>query len=204
MKAHNVQQGSPEWKALRIGIPTASNFSKILTPRTGKASSQAPAYMCQLIAESLLEVPLDGDATDYMERGQQLEAEAVRYYEMARGMDTEAVGFCTLDDGSAGCSPDRLVGSDGGLEIKCPTPGVHVQYLLGLEAVTDRYRAQVQGGLWITGRRWWDTLSYHPEMQPALIRVERDEEFIAALERAVRAFNVNKAAALERLRQEAA
>lgn len=204
MIAHNVAQGSPEWKALRLGIPTASNFHRIIAPKTGKLSAQADAYMAQLVAEALLGIPLDGDASDFMERGSALEAEAVAFYELERGVTTEEVGFCTLDDGSAGCSPDRLVGEDGGLEIKCPTPGVHVQYLLGLDSVSDKYRAQVQGGLWITGRRWWDVCSYHPEMPTALIRVERDEAFIAALSQAVQWFNEAKAAALARLRKEAA
>lgn len=177
-------QGSPEWIAARCGIPTSSNFSKILTPG-GKLSASAEPYICQLIAERILGASLDPYVSDWMERGKMLEPEAVAYYEMQRDQDTEAVGFAMHDTVMAGCSPDRLVGSDGGLEIKCPSPAVHVGNLLGM---AEKHRCQVQGSLWITGRAWWDLLSFHPEMPPALIRIERDEEYIAALDKAIREF----------------
>ena len=35
--------------------------------------------------------------------------------------------------------------------------------------------------LWVTGREWWDFVSYHPDMPVLLTRVYRDEEYIAAL-----------------------
>lgn len=186
MKIIKCVQGSEAWHAARLGIPTASNFGKIVTP-SGKASSQADAYMHQLVAERLLGRAIDsaGDSA-WMERGQITEAEAVAFYELRTGEDTHAVGFATLDDGSAGCSPDRLVGDDGGLEIKCPSAPVHVGYLLDVEP--RKYWPQIQGALWITGREWWDFLSYCPELPPALVRYERDEEYIKLLAYGVETF----------------
>jgi hypothetical protein len=134
-------------------------------------------------------------STPFMERGSALEQRAVALYELRRDVDTTPVGLCLSDDARVGCSPDRLVGEVGGLELKCPSAGVHVGYLLdGDEGVAAKYRAQIQGCMWITGRAWWDSLSFHPLMPEALVRVERDEEFISALAEAVGHF-------LERLEQ---
>ena len=194
----DVKQGTDEWKRARLGIPTASQFHRIITPKTLKASSQAHGYMCELLAEWMLGEPLDdGAETPWMVRGTALEDEAVRWYELQRDATTTEVGLCLLDDRSAGCSPDRLVGDDGGLEIKCPSAKIHVSYLLGDPA--EDHRAQVQGALWITGRQWWDVLSYNPVMPQVLITAERDEEFIGALAEAVAAFDVRLAEAKQEL-----
>ena len=190
-------QGSPEWHAARLGIPTASNFGRIITPG-GKPSATADAYMHELLAERMLGFPLNTESVDFMERGKALESQAIAFYELQRGVDTEAVGFYLTDDGRAGCSPDRLVGGEGGLEIKCPSPAIHVGYLLG-GGISKKYRPQVQGALWITGRWWWDTLSYHPDLPPALVRVERDPDYITALEIAIAAFCDRLQAACEQL-----
>lgn len=190
-------QGSPEWHAARLGVPTASQFGRILTP-TGKLSASADSYMCELIAERMLGVPLNAASSDFMERGKAMESDAVAWYELQRGMDTEAVGFCLTDDRRAGCSPDRLIGTDGGLEIKCPSPAVHIGYLLD-GGISDKYKPQVQGAMWVTGRAWWDTLSYHADLPQALVRVTRDDAYIAALAVEVGAFCERMAAACERL-----
>jgi len=195
-----VEPGSAEWHKARLGIPTSSEFSRIFTP-TGRPSKSATSnkYACQLIAESMLGHPVSDYESDWMLRGKDLEERAVSYYELQTDRDTTSGGFCTTDDGKVGCSPDRLIGDDGGLEIKCPSEIIHVATLLGLEDVLVKHRLQVQGSLWVTGRSWWDFLSYHPDLPPALMRIERDEEFIAALEKHVRAFCVGLEEMRERL-----
>jgi len=181
-----MAQGSREWIQARLGIPTASQFHRIISSKTMKPSASAGGYLYELVAERIIGESLDELVTAYMERGAALEDEAVKFYELQRNLDTERVGFCLRDDGRVGCSPDRLVGGDGGLEIKCPSAKTHVGYLIG--EPQNEYRAQVQGCLWITGRDWWDWLSFHPDMPPALIRFRRDEEFIAALDEAMSEF----------------
>jgi len=94
------------------------------------------------------------------------------------------VGFCMHDILRCGVSPDGLIGDDGGIEIKCPKPSTHVKYLRNGKLPSE-YKAQVMGCLWITGREWWDFMSYHPQMPNLLIRVHRDEEYINQLERLV-------------------
>lgn len=186
MKIHNVPQGSPEWLQLRSGIPTASEFNRILTPG-GKPSKQAEGYMHSLLAEWIVGHPFQDIETKWMERGEVLEAEAVKAYAFETDSDPEPVGFVTNDAGTAGASPDRLVGADRLLEIKCPKHSTHVGYMLTRRADED-YIPQLQGQLWITGRKAVDIVSYHPEMGAVIVAVTRDEEYIAKLEAAVDAF----------------
>lgn len=192
MKIISCKQGSPEWHAARLGIPTASAFGKIVTA-SGKLSAQADGYLHALVAERILGLSVDAEATDWMERGKITEAEAVALFELRHNCDTKAVGFVTTDDGRAGCSPDRLVGSDSGLEIKCPSAAVHVGYLL--DVAPRRYWPQIQGALWITGFQRWHFLSYCPEFPPAEMVYERDEKFIALLADEVHDFNARLDAA---------
>ena len=192
MICYDVRQGSSEWLQLRAGIPTASCFDQILTPK-GKPSTQAERYLHTLLAERIMKRPVTEFVSTWMDRGSQLEAEAVAYYEGLRELDTTKIGFITNDAGTIGASPDRFVGEDGLLEIKVPKEHTHMGYLL-TRAVDAAYYPQVQGQLWVSGRKWGEILSYHPELPPALVHVERDEGYIALLAAAVGAFSV----ALER------
>jgi hypothetical protein len=183
----DCEQGSGEWSALRLGIPTASRFDEIIAPKTMKPSASGEKYAWELIAEQVLGYPVEQDAkSGFMMRGTVIETKAVDFYELERDVDTDKVGFIMRDDRRVGCSPDRLVGVDGGLEIKVPSAKNHIGYLLDDEGIG--YRCQVQGCLWLCERDWWDTISYNPDMPPALVRVVRDEPFIKALAGAVDAF----------------
>ena len=174
-----MEQQSPEWFEKRLGIPTASRFDKIITP-AGKASSQADDYANTLVAEWLMGAKVDIDQNYWMQRGVELEPEAVAAYEFEHDMDTQTVGFVTTDDGWIGASPDRMVGDDGIVEVKCPAPHTHIGYLLKNE-LPGGYRAQVQGQLMVTERQWCDWISYHPDMPTVVVRVYRDEEYIEQL-----------------------
>jgi hypothetical protein len=182
----DVVQGSHEWKLARLGIPTSSQFNLIMAPKTKKLSASAPKYMCQLLAERMTGLPTESYESEFMTRGSALEAAAATAYELEMDCDTTKVGFVMDDSRRWGCSPDRLVGEDGLLEIKCPTPPVHISAMLGLE--TDNHVIQCQGQLWVTGRKWVDLMHYSPDLPPVIYRVERDEEYIAELAYAVQRF----------------
>lgn len=187
MIVHYVEQGSAEWLALRLGVPTASEFEKIITPATGKLSAASHAYAVRLVTERLLNRSLDDVSNlQWVERGKELEPAAVRLFEFQEGVKTKPVGFITTDDGMIGASPDRLVGDDGLLEIKCPAPHTHMGYLL--DGFGTAYRPQVQGQLFVTGRQCCIRMSYHPEMPLVIERIERDEPYIAKLGEALAAF----------------
>jgi hypothetical protein len=146
-------------------------------------------YMFELLAERLTGEPTVSFTSHWMDRGSELEAEAVSYYEMQADCDTEKVGFIARADGRIGASPDRLVGDDGLLEIKVCKPATHVGYLLKSGAAYEEHRIQTQGQLWVAEREWNDLLAYNPLLPPALYRAHRDEAFIALLSSAVEAFS---------------
>jgi YqaJ-like viral recombinase domain len=114
---YKVAQYSEAYDHLKLGIPTSSHFHKIITPQ-GKPSKQWREYACLLIAERLLQQKIDIYHSPAMERGLIVEAEAADWYEFDQDVTVQRVGFITDDDHTIGCSPDRLVGDDGLLEIK--------------------------------------------------------------------------------------
>ena len=196
MIIHDVEQNTPEWFALRCGIPTASEFSKILTS-TGKDSTQSKGYMHTLVGERLAGEPLESVNNVWMERGKELEADALSYFEFETDLDIESQGFITNDDLTLGCSPDGFSG-DWGVEVKCPKGSTHVEYLLG-RRVPPVYFPQVQGSMYVTGVDHWWFVSYHPKLDPLIIRVQRDEEWINKLEIALTRFNNQLNVMMEKL-----
>lgn len=180
MRIVNVIQGSEAWEALRRGVPTASNFGKIITPARGQLSASSKSYAVELLANEI-GVSVPALPSFWMEWGKEHEPYAVAAYEAITGVKTEAVGFVWPDDHQRyGCSPDRLVGENGLAEFKCPKPETLMEYHASGEFPLE-HRPQVMGQLWITERDWCDFVAYHPKLKPFLIRVERDEKYIANL-----------------------
>lgn len=118
-----------------------------------------------------------------------LEPRARGWYAFDRGVPVQEVGFVLRDDGQAGGSPDALVGDDGGLEIKCPAIHTHIGYMLAPEKLVAEYRHQIQGNLYLTGRDWWDVLSWHPDLPEVVERILPDREYHKALHEALAVFN---------------
>jgi hypothetical protein len=186
---HDVAQGTRAWMTLRAGIPTASCFDRIITS-SGKKSASREGYMNHLLAERILNQPLDTFQSADMAHGNEFEAQAVASYEFQQGCDTKQVGFVTNFDGMVGCSPDRFIVQhpEGALECKCPKPATHVSYLLASLGAGKEYKVQLQGQILVCELEWIDILSYAPGMPQALYRVHRDEEFIKELSAHVLSF----------------
>jgi hypothetical protein len=191
MKVIDCVQGTPEWVAARVGVVTASCFDKLLTPTEGKYSAQMAEYENMIVAEILTgESQEEFGGTFHTERGKELEPEAVAYYELERGLDVTHGGFVTNDAGTYGASPDGFAGEEGLIEIKCLGGKGHVGVLLNPDKAI-KHRPQIQGQLLVTGRKWVDNLFYHPKLPRLIIRVERDEEYIAKLQTALDTFTEN-------------
>jgi len=174
------EQGSPEWLLDRLGIPSASNFGKLMTAGL-KASTQAEVYQNRLVAEWYTGEPENVFVSDAMLRGTELEPQAREAYEFATDKEVEQVGFVYMDESKlVGCSPDGLCAAHG-VELKCPLPSTHVSYLLS-DALPDAYTGQVQGSMYVTGLEAWDFVSYCPGFPPLIITVERDEKWMNAFE----------------------
>ena len=162
----------------------------MIVTASGKLSAQWELYANYLLAERILSRHGDTYTSPAMERGVILEQAAGNWYEFSTGLEAKPVGFITTDDGKIGCSPDRLVGDDGLVEIKCPMPAAQIGYLL-TGKVSRTYKPQIQGQLWVSDRQWVDVLAYsaeHPEIPHYIVRVERDMDYIAKLEAEVRNF----------------
>lgn len=179
----DIEQGTAEWHAIRAGVPTASNFGKIVKAN-GSKSDQAKTYIHQLVGERLLGRTEEGFKSEWMERGNEVEGEARALYEFISGNDVDQVGFIKMDNPLCGCSPDGLIGADGGLEIKCPKLSTHINYALGGKLPSD-YHRQVMGSLFVSGRKWWDFMSYYPGLDPFVIRVYPDQAFFGMLRQAL-------------------
>lgn len=175
MKIHTeFKQGSPEWFEIHRGVPTASKFDQIMTPVARIPSKSQSKLIYELVGE--LSYPgkieeLWGFTSQHMTNGAALEAEARRSYSLIHNCEIQQVGFVFDDAGQFGCSPDGLIGSDGGLEIKCPKHATHAEYLHKKVLPSD-YACQVHGSLIVTGLKYWDFMSYARGLPPFVVRVE--------------------------------
>ena len=185
----DIQQGSEEWHAMRLGFITASRFKEVIAGGQGKSRK---AYMYQLAAETLTGEREESFSNQYMEWGTATEPQARSMYEFDSGNTVEEVTFVKLNTvNKIGISPDGLIAEDGGIEIKCPKTTTQIEtYLSG--KMPASHKAQVQGSLWVTGREWWDFVSFDPRIDGAasffLQRIYRDEEYIKDLETKCLAF----------------
>lgn len=196
MKIINCEQRSEEWFAVRCGVPTASEFDKIITT-SGAPSKQRQKYMYQLVGQKLGAEPEEKYTNSAMQRGVELESSAREMYSRDVAPVVEC-GFCLADE-SYGCSPDGLVGEDGLIEIKCPILSTHVDYLIKQELPIE-YFQQVQGQLLVTGRKYNDFISYYPGLKPLVVRVHRDEMFIELLRKELNFFILEMNRLVEKLK----
>lgn len=172
-------QYSPEYWDARRGVPTASEFKRIMTAKTMKLAAGHDSYIDQLIADTIAFDPnfmTERPVSRAMEEGTRREPESRFWYERHTGRAVTQVGFCLSDDETLGCSPDGLIGDgEGVLELKNCDLATHVSYLRAGK-LPDEYQPQVHGHLIVTGATWCDWVSYHPACHKQLvIRVEPDE-----------------------------
>lgn len=195
------EQRTDEWLAERAGRITASMMHVVMLerdrapfksgPRKGQPKPPPKAltdYAHQLAAERLTGKPRKQIKAPALQWGTELEPVAVQAYQALTGEIVTPSGFIVHPNYDfIGASPDFLVNDDGGGECKCPESSeVHLETLL--RGLPPEHIEQIQGGLWVTGRKWWDFISFHPDFPPHLRlyvqRVPRDDEFIARLESA--------------------
>jgi hypothetical protein len=155
------------------------------------------SYLYTLAAEVCTGRRDESYSNGHMERGKALEEEARLLYAFQKDCDPERVGFLR-NDYPAGASPDAFVG-DGGLEIKCAIGKVQVERLMQ-GTLPPEHIPQVQGCMWVSERPWWDFVSYSPGLPLLVVRVRRDDAYIAALASAVAQFNEDLARVVEFIR----
>ena len=175
-----MQQVSDEWFRLRAGKITGTCFSVLMSKKVGGVSR--PAMIRRLAEERITGVREAGFRSEAMIRGEEMEPEARRWYEFHTGNDVTQSAFITHPAlPFVGVSPDGLVGEDGGVQIKCPLDEGHKKFVR-LSRLPSQYRWQVQGELWVSGREWWDFVSYPDDGDGVILRVTPDHEMHRQLE----------------------
>lgn len=169
-------QGSQEWIEAHCGIPTASEFKNLVTDKgeIRKWSTQMPnTYLCRKLAEKW-GGPLPGFSAYATEQGHFLEDKAIPMYELEYEVKIDRVAFCTTDDGRIGCSPDGLIGTDGGIEVKSLELPHHIEVVLG-GVLPEEFAWQVHGSMLVTGRPWWVFYAYRRNFPKLRLVVPRDD-----------------------------
>lgn len=193
-------QGSEDWFQNRCGAITASMFNTARTKlksgaNKGDYSKAAHDYAFKLAVERISGQLLDDPQFDPWQarRGRELEPTARLAYEERKGVLVEQTGLALTEDRLFGASVDGLVDDDGSVEIKCFLAPSKLKDII-LDGDIGDCIDQVQGGLYITGRLWCDFVLYCPALKCVnkdleIIRIERDDDFIAELESDLLEFN---------------
>lgn len=180
LETFDIEQGTPEWLKIRAGMPTASMFAAVMAktgPRGGIPKTRQ-TYLYKLAGERLMGEPMDSYSNANMERGHEREAEARKMYAFLKDVQPIQVGF--IRNGNCGCSPDSQIEKSGLLEIKDAMPHIQIARLLKGELPSE-HKAQCQGQLMVAEREWLDFMSHCRGIAPLIVRVERDEAYIAEL-----------------------
>ena len=187
-----IEQGSVEWHLSRLGKVTASRVSDVLSKGKSGESASRKNYRTELLVQRLTGQPGESFTNAAMEWGTATEPLARIAYEAEMGVFVDQVAF--IDHPSIvqfGCSPDGLVAQDGLIEIKCGNTATHIDWMLDGKPPT-KYIPQMQCQMAVTGRQWCDFVSFDPrlpdDLQLFVVRLERDQEYIEAMEAEVKKF----------------
>lgn len=170
-----VDQGSEEWHAMRLGIITASQMSLVLTPTLKVANNdKTRQFVWELAAQRISRYVEPSYIGDNMLRGWEDEIRARDLYS-ERYEPVTQVGFVTNDEWgfTLGYSPDGLIGEDGLWEAKSRIQKYQIQTIVENEMPVD-YVLQVQSGMLVTKRKWTDFTSYSGGLPMVTMRVYPD------------------------------
>ena len=124
-----------------------------------------------------------------MREGHVQEPIARAAYERRTGNLVDEVGAFATDDDLFLYSPDGLIDGDGLLEVKTLFSPERILTIVGNGDVSD-FIDQCMFGLWLTGRQWIDLVVWVPSLEHLTIkRIDRDEDYIEAMETDLMAFS---------------
>jgi hypothetical protein len=181
-----MEQHTEEWWAARLGKVTASRIGDLMA-RTQKGwGAPRKHYLAEKVAERVTAKARDRRKVASLDHRLELEPDARVAYEFYRDAEVIQVGFIEHPRiPNAGCSPDGIVGSDGGMEIKCCNTETHIE-IITAGTIDTSYLYQCQFGMACTDRAWWDFVSFDPNMPEELKlyvqRVKRDGAMISDIE----------------------
>ena len=186
-----MEQRTEEWFSARLGKVTASRVADVLAKIKSGESASRKNYKMELVVQRLTNKQGESFTNAAMEWGTEQEPFARMAYEAHTGTFVKEEGFVdhpTIE--GFGCSPDGIVG-EGLIEIKCPNTANHIETVLENKA-PSKYIPQMQCQMACTGAKWCDFVSFDPrvpeDLQLFVVRVERDQEYIDAMEVEVKQF----------------
>lgn len=183
----NCTQGDEDWRKARCGIPTASEFKKVLTKAKTPGAGVRFNYLMEKLGERLTGVPTENYwSSVHADRGHQTEEDARQLYSMLLP-DAELIPSGFIRNGLRGCSADSLIGTNGVLEIKTKLPALHIPLLL-YGKIPDEHYAQFEGLLLVSEREYCDLMAHWPGLPPYVKRIYRDEQYLKMLDGELKRF----------------
>lgn len=196
---YDITQYSLEWDAIKCGILSASKIEKIMTPSKLKfAENEQCRELVDFIAWQRLTQKKHPEFISYDMRRGLIEEQTARILYSDNYAYANECGFITNDKWgfTLGCSPDGVVGENGGIEVKSRLPKLQFG-VIKRAVVPDEFRLQIQATLMITERPWWDFISYAGDMNMLTLRVEPDLDIQQAIEAAASMFENKVTASME-------
>lgn len=196
LEVYEGPQGDDAWRQVRSGVVTASRFADILAKGEGKTRRK---YMYELASEIITQEYAPGwEGNVHTERGKAMEEEARDCYVLQTGCELKQVGF--IRNGRIGCSPDSLiVGQSAALEAKTKLPHLQIEALMK-GTLPSEHVAQVQGTMLVCDFDWMGFISYWPKLPPLILKVIRDDAYIANLQSEINRFHDELDQLVEKLR----
>lgn len=182
MQIHkDITQGSPEWFELRLKYPLTASEAQAI----GNQGKGLETLCWEKMAQKYSSADKEQYSNKDLERGKELEPQAISLYELETSNTVETVGFVTNEEISkvGGASPDGLVNEDGLIEVKAFADTKHFKAVIdfkktGKFEIESQYIWQMQMQMLFTGKKWCDFVAYNPNYKQSLLiqRVEADEE----------------------------
>jgi len=178
----DIDQGSVAWFELHKGIPTASEFFKVMAkvgPRGGTSDKlyvMRAKYLRVLAGEIITGECREQEwfGNRHTERGKEREDEARSLYALMHDVEPQRVAF--VRNGNCGASPDSFIGDVGGLELKDVVAEKQIERLQGGNGVPSEHKWQVIGSLLVCeDREWWDFGSHSRGLPLFEVRTYRDK-----------------------------
>lgn len=195
---YDITQGTDEWLKIKHGVLSASVFKNVITAKKLElsTSSNARLFYDDILSQRIDETIQHNYMSYDMMRGHEDEPYAVQQYAKEYNRKTKYCGFIINNTLGFpfGYSPDALVGDDGLLEIKSRIPKYQIKTIMDhitrrtAEIIPSEYMMQLQAGLFVSGRKWIDFISFCNGNQMVTIRVELDPKFQDAIQEAAIAF----------------
>lgn len=165
-----INEPTPEhqaWLAARCGYLTASHaYDACARLKNGAKGMAYRNLVTQIFTERVTHTVKETPPTAAMQWGKDHEEMAAQAFEAATGYMVTGDGETFMRHPAIawlGASPDRFLGADGLIEIKCPNSDTHLDRFLS-KKIPEQYQLQMQVQLAVTGRAYCWFVDFDPRL----------------------------------------